>query len=155
MSTKEQLLKQIQANRESSNQKKKFSGNLMDYIEMVEKNPTMVKSAHKRLYEALAEHGSYTMPDSDSRKYKIFDGESLKIYKYFENEFFGMENVISKIMSFLSSAAHKGEESRQVLLLMGPVGAGKSALTEHIKKLSMVNLITILREIPIVVNLYN
>ena len=30
--------------------------------------------------------------------------------------------------------AHRGEESRQVLLLMGPVGAGKSALTEHIKR---------------------
>jgi serine protein kinase len=134
MSTKTELLKQIQAAREASSQKKKFSGTLMDYIELVEKDPTIVKSAHKRLYEALAEHGSYTMPDSDSRKYKIFDGESLKIYKYFENEFFGMENVISKIMSFLSSAAHKGEESRQVLLLMGPVGAGKSALTEHIKK---------------------
>jgi serine protein kinase len=134
MSTKADLLKQIQAAREASSQKKKFSGTLMDYIELVEKDPTIVKSAHKRLYEALAEHGSYTMPDSDSRKYKIFDGESLKIYKYFENEFFGMENVISRIMSFLSSAAHKGEESRQVLLLMGPVGAGKSALTEHIKK---------------------
>ena len=37
-------------------------------------------------------------------------------------------------MRFLKSAAHKGEESRQVLLLMGPVGAGKSALTEHIKR---------------------
>lgn len=134
MSTKTELLKQIQAAREASSQKKKFSGTLMDYIELVEQDPTIVKSAHKRLYEALAEHGSYTMPDSDSRKYKIFDGESLKIYKYFENEFFGMENVISRIMSFLSSAAHKGEESRQVLLLMGPVGAGKSALTEHIKK---------------------
>jgi serine protein kinase len=134
MSTKADLLKQIQAAREASSQKKKFSGTLMDYIELVEQDPTIVKSAHKRLYEALAEHGSYTMPDSDSRKYKIFDGESLKIYKYFENEFFGMENVISRIMSFLSSAAHKGEESRQVLLLMGPVGAGKSALTEHIKK---------------------
>jgi len=36
-------------------------------------------------------------------------------------------------MRFLKSAAMKGEESRQVLLLMGPVGAGKSALTEHIK----------------------
>ena len=45
-----------------------------------------------------------------------------------------METVIEKIMSFLSSAAHKGEESRQVLLLMGPVGARKSALTEHVKK---------------------
>ncbi|NBW00031.1 MAG: serine protein kinase, partial [Proteobacteria bacterium] len=64
----------------------------------------------------------------------IFDGENVKLYKYFENEFFGMENVINKIMSFLSSAAQRGEESRQVLLLMGPVGAGKSALTEHIKK---------------------
>jgi serine protein kinase len=134
MSTKEELLKQIQAAREASSQKKKFSGTLMDYIEMVEKDPSIVKSSHKRLYEALAEHGSYPMPDSDSRKYKIFDGESLKIYKYFENEFFGMENVISQLMSFLSSAAQRGEESRQVLLLMGPVGAGKSALTEHIKK---------------------
>ncbi len=134
MSTKEELLKQIQAAREVSNAKKKFSGTLMDYIEKVEKDPSIVKSSHKRLYESIVEHGVYDMPDSDSRKYKIFDGESLKIYKYFENEFFGMENVISKLMSFLSSAAQKGEESRQVLLLMGPVGAGKSALTEHIKR---------------------
>ena len=37
-------------------------------------------------------------------------------------------------MRFLHSAAMKGEESRQVLLLLGPVGAGKSALVEHIKK---------------------
>jgi serine protein kinase len=36
-------------------------------------------------------------------------------------------------MRFLKGAAMRGEESRQVLLLMGPVGAGKSALTEHIK----------------------
>jgi serine protein kinase len=36
-------------------------------------------------------------------------------------------------MRFLRSASLKGEESRQVLLLLGPVGAGKSALMEHIK----------------------
>ena len=134
MSTKEQLLKQIQSARESASQNKKFSGNLMDYIELVEKDPSIVKSAHKRLYESIVEHGVDTMPDSDIRKRKIFDGDNIKLYKYFENEFFGMENVINKVMSFLSSAAQRGEESRQVLLLMGPVGAGKSALTEHIKK---------------------
>ena len=106
----------------------------MDYIEMVEKDPSVVKSAHKRLHDAIEEHGSYVVPDSDPRKFKIFDGENIKIHKYFEGEFFGMETVIEKVMSYLSSAAHKGEESRQVLLLMGPVGAGKSALTEHIKK---------------------
>lgn len=134
MSTKEQLLKQIQSARESASQNKKFSGNLMDYIDLVEKDPSIVKSAHKRLYESIVEHGVDTMPDSDIRKHKIFDGDNVKLYKYFENEFFGMENVINKVMSFLSSASQRGEESRQVLLLMGPVGAGKSALTEHIKK---------------------
>ena len=134
MSIKKQLLQQIKAQREESNKKKKFSGTLMDYIEMVEKDPSIVKSAHKRLHDAIEEHGSYVMPDSDPRKFKVFDGDQIKVHKYFEGEFFGMENVIEKVMSFLSSAAHKGEESRQVLLLMGPVGAGKSALTEHIKK---------------------
>ena len=37
-------------------------------------------------------------------------------------------------MRYLHSASMKGEESRQVLLLLGPVGAGKSALVEHIKR---------------------
>ncbi len=133
MSIKKQLLQQIKATRESS-KTKKFSGTLMDYIEMVEETPSIVKSAHKCLFDAIDEHGSYTMPDSDPRKFKVFDGEQVKLFKYFENEFFGMETVVEKVMSFLSSAAHKGEESRQVLLLMGPVGAGKSALVEHIKK---------------------
>ena len=84
MSTKEELLKQIQSTRETSNAKKKFSGTLMDYIDKVEQDPSLVKSSHKRLYESVVEHGVYDMPDSDSRKYKIFDSESLKIYKYFE-----------------------------------------------------------------------
>jgi len=134
MSVKKKLLDKIKSAREEASKNKKFSGTLMDYIDLVEQDPTIVKSAHKRLFEAISEHGSYAMPDSDSRKFKVFDGENIKIHKYFEGEFFGMETVVEKVMSFLSSAAHKGEESRQVLLLMGPVGAGKSALTEHIKK---------------------
>jgi len=134
MSIKKQLLQQIKTAREESSRTQKFSGNLLDYIEIVEKDSTIVKSAHKRLFDVISSHGSYTLPDSEPRKSKIFDGEQIKIHKYFEGEFFGMETVVEKVMSFLSSAAHKGEESRQVLLLMGPVGAGKSALTEHIKK---------------------
>ena len=70
------------------------------------------------------------------RKLSIFGGDNVKVYDYFKDYFFGMENVISKLMRFLSSAAKRGEESRQVLLLMGPVGAGKSDLTEHIQEVS-------------------
>ena len=65
---------------------------------------------------------------------QIRERDNVRVYEYFKHQFFGMENVISKLMRFLASASKKGEESRQVLLLMGPVGAGKSDLTEHIKR---------------------
>lgn len=133
MAVKKNLLDAIKKQRVKNSKKKKFEGSLLDYIELVQKDPSIAKSAHKRLYEAIVNHGLDKMEDSDPRKDKIFDGESIKIYDYFKQEFFGMENVISKIMRFLKSASLKGEESKQVLLLMGPVGAGKSALTEHIK----------------------
>ena len=133
MATKKELLAAIKKQRKENEKKTKFEGNFMDYVEMVQKNPSIVKTSHRRLYDAIMSKGLHSMPDSDSRKQKIFNGDAVKVYEYFEKEFFGMENVISKIMRFLKSASLKGEESRQVLLLMGPVGAGKSALVEHIK----------------------
>tara|TARA_B100000131_G_scaffold294535_1_gene310731 strand:+ start:9958 stop:11892 length:1935 start_codon:yes stop_codon:yes gene_type:complete len=134
MSVRDELLKEIEKQRRKGAAKKKFDGTFLDYVEMVKEDPEIVKSAHKRLYNSIVSHGVENMPDSDARKKKIFDNDSIKIYDYFKEEFFGMERVIGKLMSFLKSAAYKGEESKQVLLLMGPVGAGKSALTEHIKK---------------------
>ena len=134
MSVRDELLKEIEKQRKKSSSKKKFKGNFLDYVDLVKKDPSVVKSSHQRLYGAIEKHGVEKMPDSDSRKKKIFDNDSIKTYSYFKQEFFGMERVIGKLMSFLKSAAFKGEESKQVLLLMGPVGAGKSALTEHIKK---------------------
>ena len=114
--------------------KKKFTGAFIDYVDLISEKPDIIKLAHKRLYDTIIDHGIKTMSDADSRKFKIFDGENIKIYDYFITDFFGMERVIAKIMRFLKSAAMKGEESRQVILLMGPVGAGKSALVEHTKK---------------------
>ena len=130
--SKKNFLKLIQDQRKKS-KKEKFEGSFIDFLEKVKKEPELADAAHKRLYDTLMSHGMETMPDSDPRKNKIFDGENVKIYDYFKDEFFGAEKVVSKIMRFLKSAASKGEESRQVLLLMGPVGAGKSAITEHIK----------------------
>ena len=118
----------------SKSKKEKFKGTFLEYLEIVQKDPDVAKLAHKRLYDTLCSHGISEMPDGDPRKHKLFGGDKVYTYDYFSSQFFGMELVISKIMRFLKSAAHRGEESRQVLLLMGPVGAGKSAVTEHIKR---------------------
>tara|TARA_R110000824_G_scaffold24322_2_gene85837 strand:- start:402 stop:2342 length:1941 start_codon:yes stop_codon:yes gene_type:complete len=111
----------------------KFSGVLSDYLTLLEKNPGVTKLAHKRLYDAISSAGVAKMDKSSERSNKLFGGEDLRTYNYFQEKFFGMERSLAKIMRFLQSASLKGEESRQVLLLLGPVGAGKSALMEHIK----------------------
>ena len=131
--SKKDFLKLIQDQRKKA-KKKKFKGTFVEFLERVKENPEIADSAHKKLYDVIVNSGVSNMLDSDSRKSKIFDNDNIKIYDYFKDEFFGAERVVSKIMRFLKSAAARGEESRQVLLLMGPVGAGKSAITEHIKK---------------------
>ena len=127
------FLKTIKKQRAES-QKEAWQGSFIDYLGEVQKDPSIVKLAHKRLSDSIEKSGVEAMQDSDPRCRKLFDGDKLKTYKYFKDEFYGHERVIAKIMRFLRSASMKGEESRQVLLLMGPVGSGKSALADAVKK---------------------
>jgi serine protein kinase len=56
------------------------------------------------------------------------------VFNFFADEFFGMEKTLNQIVRYFHSASLRGEESRQVLYLVGPVGSGKSSLGERIKK---------------------
>src|SRR3990167_4960260 len=132
------FLELIKSQREKTSERK-FRGTFLDYLEKVKENPDLAKLAHRRLYECLLKDGTEVLEESNERVRKIFDGDKVTTFNYFQKDFFGAERVISRVMQFLRAAAHKGEESRQILLLMGPVGAGKSALTEHIKRALEVN----------------
>ena len=123
----------IKKQREQKN-KDKFEGTFLDYLELVREKPESVKLAHRRLYETIKDRGVNTLDVGTDGYRDIFNGDKIRKYDYFEKEFFGMESVINKLMRFMKSAAFKGEESRQVLLLMGPVGAGKSALIDSVKR---------------------
>jgi len=117
-----------------TSKREKFSGTFEDYLSLLEKDKAISILAHKRLYNTIVSNGITRMSEDDSRCNNLFNGESLKTYDYFQSKFFGMERPLAKVMRYLHSAAMKGEESKQVLLLLGPVGAGKSALVEHIKR---------------------
>ena len=133
MARNNEFLKLIKKQR-SAKKKERFEGSFLEYLELVKNKPGSIKLAHRRLYETIKDRGLETL-DVDSENYRdIFNGDKIRTYNYFEKEFFGMESVINKLMRFLKSAAFKGEESRQVLLLMGPVGAGKSALVDSVKR---------------------
>lgn len=132
MTTTSKFLEAVREHREGK-KREKFSGVLEDYLKLIEEDRDIPALAHKRLYEKIIGEGVTVLDETDPRCNKLFNGETVKTYDYFSGQFFGMERPLEKVVRFLHSAAMKGEESRQVLLLLGPVGAGKSALVEHIK----------------------
>ncbi len=131
---KDEILNIIEADRERR-KKTEWRGTVLDYIELVKKNPKIVQSAHERIFNMIVEHG-VREPDYDAnpKLKRIFGNQKIKIYNFFASEFFGLEKTIQNLVRYFQSAALKGEESRQVLFLVGPVGSGKSSLVERIKR---------------------
>lgn len=114
----------------------KFQGTFLEYLNILKEDKSSYKLAHERLYDLLIEPGVENIKtEEDARLMRIYGKEIIKRYEFFKNDFFGIDQTIMKIVRYFHAAAMKGEESRQVLYLVGPVGAGKSSLIEAIKKL--------------------
>src|SRR2546426_11241946 len=129
--TFENLIRDDRANRES----KAWRGSLIDYLDQVKEYPTLTKLAHGRFNDMIPAQGMYDIIESDdSRVKRLYKDEPLKVYNFFKDEFFGIERTIAQIVRYFHSASLKGEESRQVLYLMGPVGSGKSSLVEKLQR---------------------
>jgi serine protein kinase len=117
-----------------SRERRRWRGTLLNYLDLLREDPSLAKLAHARLYEVITRAGARDIHDlDDPRSKRLFKDEALKVYNFFADEFFGIEHVLSKIVRYFHSAALKGEESRQVLYLMGPVGSGKSSLVEKLQ----------------------
>ncbi len=119
----------------SERQRKQWRGTLLEYLELVKADPELADLAHKRVYEMIVAAGVGELDrESDPRVQRLFGDRPVKVYGFFKDEFFGMETTLEKIVRYFHSAAMGGEESRQVLYLMGPVGSGKSSLVERLKR---------------------
>ncbi|HQU16454.1 MAG: serine protein kinase [Chromatiales bacterium 21-64-14] len=112
-----------------------WRGTFLEYLEKVKTDPSNCKLAHTRLYDAIVRNGISDISEApDSRTRMLFGDEPVKLYPFFAGEFFGVERTLSQIVRYFHSASMHGEESRQVLYLMGPVGAGKSSLVERLQR---------------------
>ncbi|ROR29835.1 PrkA family serine protein kinase [Inmirania thermothiophila] len=119
----------------SARQRKQWRGTLLEYLDKVREDPSIAKLAHARIYDMIMAAGWTDLADTDDPKAKrLFGDEPLRIYHFFKDEFFGIERTIAQIVRYFQSAALHGEESRQVLYLMGPVGSGKSSLVEKLER---------------------
>ncbi len=142
----ERVIKEDRAARES----KQWRGTLLEYLELVKADPIMTKLSHARIYDLIISSGLHPLSDTDDpRTKRLYKDEPIKVFNFFAEEFFGIERTIAQIVRYFHSASLKGEESRQVLYLMGPVGSGKSSLVERIQRgLEQVGLIYAIEGCP-------
>jgi len=127
----ERVIKEDRAARES----KQWRGTLLEYLDQVKADPTLTKLAHARLYDLIIAAKVRDIQSTDDvRTKRLYKDEPIKVYNFFADEFFGIERTIAQLVRYFHSASLKGEESRQVLYLMGPVGSGKSSLVERVQR---------------------
>ncbi|WP_395675170.1 PrkA family serine protein kinase [Inquilinus sp.] len=116
---------------------------LEEFLKGCRSDPMMYASAAERLLNAI---GQPEIVDTarDGRLGRIFMNRTIRVYPAF-SEFYGMEETIERIVSFLLHAAQGLEERKQILYLLGPVGGGKSSLAERLKALMEVHPIYALK----------
>lgn len=130
----EDFRKLIKEDRETR-KKQQWQGTALEYLELVRENPDLAALSHRRLYNMIMSQGvSELNLEENPRLKRVFKDENYRIFNFFAEDFFGMEKTINQIVRYFHSASLKGEESRQVLYLVGPVGSGKSSLVERIKQ---------------------
>ena len=106
---------------------------IAEFLEICKNDKSAYASAPERLLMAI---GEPEMIDTskDARLSRLFSNRVVARYPAF-NEFYGMEDAIEQIVSYLKHAAQGLEECKQVLYLLGPVGGGKSSIAEKLKYL--------------------
>jgi serine protein kinase len=127
----EKLIREDRAARESQN----WHGSFLEYLDRVRESSEITKLAHARVHDMIMAPGARDILElDDGRVKRLFKDEPVRVYNFFAEEFFGIERTVAQIVRYFHSAALKGEESRQVLYLMGPVGSGKSSLVERLQR---------------------
>ncbi|AMG31371.1 PrkA family serine protein kinase [Grimontia hollisae] len=106
---------------------------LQEFLDLCREDRSAYANAAERLLMAI---GEPEMIDTalDPRLSRLFSNRVISRYKTFE-DFYGMEDAIEQIVSYLKHAAQGLEERKQILYLLGPVGGGKSSLAEKLKSL--------------------
>ncbi|AIQ51727.1 PrkA family serine protein kinase [Paenibacillus sp. FSL R7-0331] len=106
----------------AENDRLAWSGTFKDYIGLLRKDPSPAKTAHSRVYDMIKSHG-------------VEDINGRKRYKFFEQEIFGLDRAVEKLVEeYFHSAARRLDVRKRILLLMGPVSGGKSTLVTLLKR---------------------
>jgi serine protein kinase len=93
-----------------------------EYFDLVAARPRIASLSHARIYDMLVDAGVENTPNGD------------KSYTFFADEIYGIEKPLQQLVDYFASAARRLEVRKRILLLMGPVGGGKSTIVSLLKR---------------------
>jgi serine protein kinase len=99
-----------------------WTGTFRDYLGMVIKQPVLARRAHARLYNMIKSAGVQV------------DEEGKEHYAFFENDLFGIDEPLARVVEYFKAAAMGSDVGRRILLLYGPPSSGKSQLVILLKR---------------------
>ncbi|GGO74265.1 PrkA family serine protein kinase [Bowmanella pacifica] len=120
---------------------------ISEFLELCRQDKTAYANAAERLLLAIGEPDMLDT-SQDPALSRIFSNRTIARYPSF-SDFFGMEDAIEQIVSYLKHSAQGLEEKKQILYLLGPVGGGKSSLAEKLKELMQKVPIYCLKDSPV------
>ncbi|HHX40411.1 MAG TPA: protein prkA [Armatimonadetes bacterium] len=100
----------------------RWEGTFEEYFELVKANPRIARLSHARVFDMIMAAGVEQGADGEPK------------YRFFSQELFGLDRSLRQIVEYFSSAAQRLEVRKRILLLMGPVGGGKSTIVSLLKK---------------------
>lgn len=104
----------------------RWEGSFRDYFELVAQNPRIAQLSHARINDMV--HAVGVERFNEGTQHEVLS------YKFFATELFGIEEPIARIVEYFKSAAQRLEVRKRILLLMGPVGGGKSTIVNMLKR---------------------
>ncbi len=103
-----------------------WEGSFRDYFELVTQNPRLAQLSHARINDMVHAVGVEKLNEGAR--------DELIRYNFFASELYGIEEPIARIVEYFQSAAQRLEVRKRILLLMGPVGGGKSTIVTMLKR---------------------
>jgi serine protein kinase len=104
----------------------RWEGTFREYFELVAQNPRVAQLSHARINDMVHAAGIERL--NEGTQHEILS------YNFFAQELFGIEEPIARIVEYFKSAAQRLEVRKRILLLMGPVGGGKSTIVNMLKR---------------------
>jgi len=104
----------------------RWEGSFRDYFELVAQNPRIAQLSHARINDMV--HAAGVERLNEGTQHEVLS------YNFFSPELFGIEEPIARIVEYFKSAAQRLEVRKRILLLMGPVGGGKSTIVNMLKR---------------------